>query len=70
MLLKIRRILDVPQAPETGGDCEYCVFKKKAISAWQEGLAFARNPMVRRIASKLAGVCLIGFGVRLSTTTA
>jgi len=28
---------------------------------------FARNRMAGRIASKLAGVCLIGFGVRLST---
>ncbi len=32
--------------------------------------AFARNPMAGGIASKLAGVFLIGFGVRLSTTIA
>jgi len=30
--------------------------------------AFARNRMAGRIASKLAGLCLIGFGVRLSTS--
>ena len=33
VLLEIRRTLDAPQAPETGGDCEYCVFAEKATGA-------------------------------------
>ena len=33
VLLKIRRTLDAPQAPEAGGDCEYCVFFGKATGA-------------------------------------
>ena len=33
VLTEIRATLDAPQAPETGGDCEYCAFAEKAAGA-------------------------------------